>query len=84
MSAQTFLFGGRPVVFRDGESLAAALDACGIRSFGPDALGRDTRYFCGIGACQCCLVSVDGRTVEACLTPARPGLVVEMLEADNG
>ncbi|MGV8938248.1 MAG: 2Fe-2S iron-sulfur cluster-binding protein [Allorhizobium sp.] len=84
MTTSTFLFTGQPIAFRDGESLAAALDASGVRAFGPDALGRDTRYFCGIGACQCCLVRIDGRTVEACLTPARAGLVVERLEADNG
>jgi aerobic-type carbon monoxide dehydrogenase small subunit (CoxS/CutS family) len=33
------------------------------------------RYFCGIGACQTCLVSVNGAApVEACLTPARAGV----------
>lgn len=80
MTGQSFDWMGRRIPFRAGESLAAALDAAGIRTFGPDALDQETRYFCGIGACQCCLVRVDGVVREACITPARPGLNVEALE----
>lgn len=76
MSAPVFHWGARPVAFRPGESLAAALAAAGITGYGPDALGGETRYFCGIGACQGCLVRLNGRMVEACLTPAQPGLQV--------
>lgn len=82
MSGGTFLWAGRPVAFRDGETIAAALAATGLRSFGRDPAGRETRVFCGIGACQCCLVRVDGRLVEACLTPARAALAVEPADAD--
>lgn len=70
------------IPFRQGESVAAALDAAGITSFGRDTFDRETRYFCGIGACQCCLVSINGIAMEACLTPARDGMVVVRLEAD--
>ncbi|MFA7416542.1 MAG: 2Fe-2S iron-sulfur cluster-binding protein [Rhizobium sp.] len=80
MSAQTFDWRGRSIPFRAGESLAAALEAAGILTFGPDALGQETRYFCGIGACQCCLLRVDGVVREACITPARAGMKVEALE----
>lgn len=80
MSAQTFNWMGRSIPFRTGESIAAALEAAGIRTFGPDALGQDTRYFCGIGACQCCLVRVGGVPREACIAPAKAGLQVEALE----
>lgn len=80
MTAQTFDWKGRSIPFRTGESLAAALEAAGIRAFGADALGQETRYFCGIGACQCCLVRVDGVVREACITPARTGMHVDALE----
>jgi predicted molibdopterin-dependent oxidoreductase YjgC len=80
MSAQTFDWRGRSIPFRTGESLAAALEAAGILTFGPDALGQETRYFCGIGACQCCLLRVDGVVREACITPAKAGMKVEALE----
>jgi predicted molibdopterin-dependent oxidoreductase YjgC len=33
------------------------------------------------GACRVCLVSVDGRTVPACTTPAREGMVVDTRDA---
>ncbi|HCL66090.1 MAG TPA: ferredoxin [Rhizobium sp.] len=80
MNAQTFEWMGRSIPFRTGESIAAALEAAGIPTFGPDALGQETRYFCGVGACQCCLLRVDGVVREACITPARMGMNVEALE----
>ncbi|MFN7012608.1 MAG: 2Fe-2S iron-sulfur cluster-binding protein [Allorhizobium sp.] len=80
MSAQTFDWMGQSIPFRTGESITAALEAAGIRTFGPDALGQETRYFCGIGACQCCLLRVDGVVREACITPAKTGMHVEALE----
>lgn len=76
MSGQSFLWQGNPILFRPGESLAAALAGAGVIGYGPDALGSDTRYFCGIGTCQGCLVRIRDRVVEACLTPAASGLVV--------
>ena len=80
MTGQCFDWMGRRIPYRTGESLAAALEAAGILTFGPDALGQETRYFCGIGACQCCLLRVDGVVREACITPAKTGMHVEALE----
>lgn len=80
MSEKTFSWRGATVTFRIGESIAAALAAVGIHHFGRDALGGEIRYFCGIGACQSCLVRVDGAVMEACLTVATPGLCVQALE----
>ncbi|MCL6710013.1 (2Fe-2S)-binding protein [Pseudomonas sp. R2.Fl] len=78
--SEHFHWRNRTIPFRPGESIAAALDAAGVRAFGMDALGRQTRYFCGIGACQGCLVRIDGVAREACLTPARPDIAVRPLE----
>lgn len=83
MTARTFLFRGRAVPFRSGETIAAALSAAGLRTFGLDPALRETRYFCGIGACQSCLVRVDGVLVEACLTPARADERVEPAEGSS-
>ncbi|GEO87194.1 MULTISPECIES: 2Fe-2S iron-sulfur cluster-binding protein [Alphaproteobacteria] len=83
MNAQTFDWMGQAISFRSGESIAAALAAAGIRQFGADPLGQETRYFCGIGACQCCLVRVEGTVREACITPARAGMRVIPMEASH-
>lgn len=84
MRAQSFEWMGQSIPFRDGESVASALDSAGIRHFGRDALGMEGRYFCGIGACQCCIVRIDGVIREACITPARPGMKVEPMEKVHG
>ena len=69
---------GTAVSFRPGETLAAALRQAGIEDLGPAVGGLQLRYFCGIGACQSCLVSVNGGSpVEACLTPARAAMQLD-------
>ncbi|MCM2398991.1 2Fe-2S iron-sulfur cluster-binding protein [Rhizobium sp. S95] len=77
MSQRIFFWQGQEIAFNEGESIAAALAAAGFLSYGADMAGRQTRYFCGIGACQNCLIRMDGKIIEACLTPARAGLVVQ-------
>lgn len=77
-----FSFDGRPVPFRPGQTVGAALVADGRLSW------RSTRrhsaprgIFCGIGVCFDCLVTVDGRPNErACLVPATDGLRVSTQE----
>lgn len=76
MSGGRFLWRGAPIAFSDGESIAIALLKAGVRDLGASGEGGGSRYFCGIGACQSCLVAIDGSLVEACLTPAREGLDV--------
>lgn len=59
-----FTFDATAIEARDGETIAAAL----IRA------GRPSGYFCGIGACFGCLVTVNGRRAQrACLTPVTEG-----------
>ena len=76
MSDGTIFWGARAVSFLMGESVASALGRAGVRSFGPGPSGTERAVFCGIGQCQNCLVSIDGRSVEACLTICRDGLHV--------
>jgi aerobic-type carbon monoxide dehydrogenase small subunit (CoxS/CutS family) len=81
MSAGSFLWRGRAVPFAPGETIAAALAHAGVLDMGRDQAGNAVRYFCGIGACQGCLVRCEGRIVEACLTPAMDGAVVAAVDA---
>lgn len=77
MTGAAFFWMGRAIPFREGESIASALDAAGVFCFGPATPPTENRFFCGIGACQGCLVRVDGKIREACLTPASARLQVE-------
>jgi len=76
---RAFQFDGVVVPFEANETIAVALDRAGVVSLGDGQGGCAARYFCGIGACQACVVSVDGTRVEACLTPAREGQRVRSL-----
>lgn len=70
---------GQQVEAYEGETVAAVLQASGIRTL------RKTRgmslprgVFCGIGVCYDCLVIIDKRPNQrACMTEAIPGMQVE-------
>ncbi len=83
MSGGTFLWRGRPIPFRAGQSIGTALLAAGIADLGASHAGS-ARYFCGVGACQACTVRVDGVVREACIAPATAGAVVESIESVEG
>lgn len=70
---------GRPVSAIPGESLAAALHAAGIRRlrYSPRD-GAPRGMFCLMGACQECVIGVDGREVPACQEPVRAGMAVSL------
>lgn len=61
-----------------GENLAAALYANGLRALrrNPED-GGPRGAFCFMGVCQECVVTIDGRKVEACRIEIREGLRVE-------
>ncbi len=71
-----FEFDGRPVEFREGQSVAAALIGAGIYSWrSTRKLGQPRGMFCGIGVCFDCLIVIDERPNQrACIIPAAPGL----------
>ena len=77
-AAFTFRFDGRDIPAHEGESVSAALWAAGVRTW-PRAveLGPPTRtIFCAMGVCQQCALWIGGVRMEACRTPAAPGLDV--------
>ena len=75
----TILVDGHQLAAYEGESIAAALVASGRRFTRWTARTEEPRgYYCGMGVCQDCLVTVDGLpNVRACMTPVRDGLRVE-------
>jgi predicted molibdopterin-dependent oxidoreductase YjgC len=70
---------GEAIPAYEGESVAAALLAAGRRFTRWTARAGEPRgYFCGMGVCHDCLVTVDGQpNARACMTAVREGLVVE-------
>jgi D-hydroxyproline dehydrogenase subunit gamma len=73
-----FTFDGMPVEGHRGESLVAALLRAGhllLRNAPQDAAPRGA--FCCMGACQECVVRIDGRIIEACRCEVVPDLIVE-------
>lgn len=73
-----FTWNGKPLTGQPGDSIAAALSEAGVRTFGTSRAGRARGLFCGMGACQECLVVVDGtRSRRACMTELRQDMAVE-------
>jgi predicted molibdopterin-dependent oxidoreductase YjgC len=74
----TLFFDGQPVPARDGDSVASALLAAGVRVTRQTQLsGAPRGPWCMMGACFDCVAIVDGRRgVRTCMTQAREGLRV--------
>ncbi|MCW1927284.1 (2Fe-2S)-binding protein [Bhargavaea beijingensis] len=74
----TFTFNGMTYEGRDGEPIAAALLAAGVRTLRHhEESGTPRGIYCNIGHCFECRVEVDGQQgVRACLTPVREGMVI--------
>lgn len=75
----TVVLDGRPLPAREGEPLAVALLANGVRVLRrSDKLGQPRGVFCARGQCTDCVMTVDGRPhVRTCITAAREGMVIE-------
>jgi D-hydroxyproline dehydrogenase subunit gamma len=77
-----FLFEGRGITARTGQSVAAALIAAGERCLRLDEAGNARGAVCGIGSCWECRCEIDGRPdIRACMTEAKPDMVVRRQQA---
>jgi sarcosine oxidase subunit alpha len=66
---------GAGVAAFPGESVAGLLARLGHRATRRTLRGKAPRgYFCGMGACFECMVQIDGRDVQGCLTYVAPGM----------
>jgi sarcosine oxidase subunit alpha len=77
----TFRLDGKPYQAYQGETIAAALLANGIRTLRVhEEKGTPRGIYCNIGHCFECRVTVNGRTgIRACMT-----LVEENIEVESG
>lgn len=76
----SFTFDGNPVTGYEGETIAAALHAAGVRVLSHSYKHKRPRgFFCAIGNCSSCLMKVNGvSNVRICITPVKEGDLVEM------
>lgn len=77
-----FKFNGDEVEGYEGETIAAALHAAGVKVLGRSLfLHRPRGFYCAIGNCSSCLMTVNGvANVKTCVTDLEEGMVVETQE----
>ena len=74
----TFTFEGKEYEGYEGEPIAAALHAAGVRELSIHQ-DRPRGLFCAIGNCSSCLMEVNGiPNVRVCIEPLQAGMVVKM------
>ena len=75
----TFTFNGQSLKGTEGQSIAAALMATGVRELRKTRFEEEPRLiFCGIGICFDCVVVVDGvANQRACLVEIADGAKIE-------
>lgn len=75
----TITIDGKVITAIDGEPIASALIAAGIKTFRITRVRKEPRgYFCGIGLCSDCMMVVDGiPNVRTCITPVKEGMKIE-------
>ncbi|PKN93973.1 MAG: sulfurtransferase [Chloroflexi bacterium HGW-Chloroflexi-6] len=77
-----FTWQGQTVQARAGETIATALFANGIRTFGTHPKdGSPQGIFCANGQCAQCTVIADGLPLKSCMTLVKPGMVVAPVTA---
>jgi predicted molibdopterin-dependent oxidoreductase YjgC len=74
-----FTFDGRELEGVEGEAIAAALHAAGVRVLSHShGLHRPRGFYCAIGNCSSCLMMVDGEpNVRVCVEKLSAGMRVE-------
>lgn len=74
-----FSFDGRDMEGFEGEPIAVALHANGVRIYrNTPEMKRPRGFFCAIGKCSSCFMVVDGvPNVRTCVTPLKRGMKVE-------
>ena len=77
-----FIFNGQEAEGYEGDTIAAALHAAGVKVLGRSLfLHRPRGFYCAIGNCSSCLMTVDGKAnVKTCVTDLEEGMVVETQE----
>ncbi|RLF34892.1 MAG: sarcosine oxidase subunit alpha [Thermoplasmata archaeon] len=81
-----FYFNDKKVEGFEGESIASALHASGVRVLSYSLrYHRPRGFFCGIGKCSSCFMTVDGvPNVRTCITPIRENMRVRRQDGGVG
>ncbi|MCS7233758.1 MAG: (2Fe-2S)-binding protein [Synergistetes bacterium] len=74
-----FYVDGRECEGYEGEPIAAALHANGIKVYRRSVkLGRPRGFFCAVGKCSSCFMVVNGvPNVRVCITPLKEGMRIQ-------
>lgn len=77
-----FVFDGQEMEGYEGETIAAALHAKGVKVLGKSLfLHRPRGFYCAIGNCSSCLMTVNGvANVKTCVTDLQEGMIVQTQE----
>lgn len=75
-----FTFNGQPVYGFEGDTIASALHALGIKTLSHSIkLKRPRGFYCAIGNCSSCHMVVDGvPNVKTCITLLKEGMDVKV------
>jgi len=75
-----FYFEKKKFVGEEGDTIASALHAAGVKTLTKSLKYDSPRgFFCGIGKCSSCLMRVNGvPNVRTCIAPLKEGITVEM------
>lgn len=78
-SKVSFTFDGKEMEGYEGEPIAMALHANGVKIYRvTPEMERPRGFFCAIGKCSSCFMVVDGvPNVRTCVTPLKGGMKVE-------
>jgi len=78
MQTLNFIFEGKSFTGNEGDSVAAALLNCNESILGERRNGKDRGVYCGMGVCNECLVTINGKQgLKACMHTLEPGDVIE-------
>lgn len=83
MTTLNIVIDGEPCDVPAGISVAAALALAGNGVTRSSVSGERRAPFCGMGVCQECRVTVNGRRMLACQTECQPDLVIERSQHAN-
>ena len=77
MKSVAFTFDGRSIKAIEGQTVAIALWAAGIRMLrNSPKVGEPRGMLCGMGICQECALWIDGTKRESCMTVVQPNMKV--------
>jgi len=77
-----FTYNGKSLEGYEGETIAAALHAAGIKTLSHSHENHRPRgFYCAIGNCSSCLMEVNGKpNIRVCIEPLKDGMIINTQE----